>query len=67
MEKNFSKGICFGTKFKYEICSFKRGGKTITINELIKNSEGITFLKNFCDNKKKEGHTILNNNLPFEV
>lgn len=67
MEKNFSKGICFGNDYSYQISSVKQGGKSVSIDDLLKTSHGITFLKNLCEEKKKEGHTIFNTNLPFEV
>lgn len=67
MEKSFNKGICFGNDYSYQISSVKQGGKSVTIDELIKTTHGITFLKNLCEEKKKEGYKILNTNLPFEV
>lgn len=67
LEKNFNKGICFGTKNRYQISSFKRGGKSITISELCNNIVGRTMLEKHCESLKKQGHIILNTNLPFEV
>lgn len=67
MEKNFNKGICFGNDTQYQITTFHLGGKSITISELIKTQKGIDHLKTTCEEKKKQGHKILNTNLPFEV
>jgi len=67
MEKNFDKGICFGTKHQYQISSFKVNGKPLPISEILKTQVGVFKLRTYCDNLKREGHTILNTNLPFEV
>ena len=67
IEKDFKKGICFGTKYQYKINTFQRGGKFITISELCDNIVGRTLLEKHCDELKKKGHIILNTNLPFEV
>jgi len=67
MEKNFEKGICFGTKYHYQISSFKVNGKPMTISEILKSQVGVFKLRTYCDNLKREGHTILNTNLPFEI
>lgn len=67
MEKNYEKGICFGTKYHYQISSFKVNGKPLPISEILKTQVGVFKLRTYCDKLKSEGHTILNTNLPFEV
>ena len=63
--KDFSKGICVGTKNFYKIIELNVRGKKIKIEEILKTEHGITFLKKLCEEKRKEGLTILNTNLPF--
>ncbi len=67
LEKNFNKGICFGTKTRYQISQFKSDNKKITIEEMLQNPRGQMLLKQHCKKLKEEGHLILNTNLPFEV
>ncbi len=67
LEKNFNKGICFGTKTRYQISQFKSDNKKITIEEMLQNPRGQMLLKQHCKKLKEEGHFILNTNLPFEV
>jgi len=67
MEKYFEKGVCFGTKNQYRISSFKSGGKLITISQLCESIVGRTMLEKHCESLKKQGHIILNTNLPFKV
>jgi hypothetical protein len=35
--------------------------------DVLKTESGVKMLKDFCSKVKKEGHNILNTNLPFAV
>jgi hypothetical protein len=67
IKKDEKKGILFGNTTKYTIQTFYSNGKRISITDIIKKEGGIETLKNFCSKIKKEGHTVLNTNLPFNV
>ena len=64
-EKNFDKGICYGTKEQYAILTFKRGGKSITIKDIMKSEDGKAHLTKTCKQLVKDGHTILNTNITY--
>jgi len=63
--KDFNKGICVGTKKFYNIIELNVRGKKIKIEEILKTEHGVSFLKKLCEEKRKEGLTVLNTNLPF--
>ena len=63
--KDFSKGICVGTKNFYKVIELNVRGKKIKIEEILKTEQGVSFLKKLCEEKRKEGLTVLNTNLPF--
>lgn len=70
LEKNCEKGIChtiFVNDEMYEVTTWKQGGKTITIKELLNHPKGLETLKDCCTKLKGQGRRILNKNLPFEV
>jgi hypothetical protein len=67
MQKDFDKGICYGTPQSYYITYFQVGGKKISISEVLKRVDGLALLRNSCEKLIKEGHMILNTNLPFNV
>lgn len=67
LEKKFDKSILYGNNYSYRESSFTRGGKNIPLKELFNNTQGIEYVKSFCLAKIKEGHKILNTNLPFEL
>lgn len=66
-EKNYKKGICFGSKTSYQLISFCRNGKSVPLDDILKTPAGIDHVKKFCQEKIAEGHTIFNNNLPFTL
>lgn len=67
IKKDEKKGILFGNATKYTIQTFTANGKRLSMVDLIKNEEGIKIVRTFCSKVKKEGHTVLNTNLPFSV
>ena len=67
IKKDQKKGILFGDATKYTIQTFTANGKRLSMVDLIKNEEAIKMLRTFCSKVKKEGHTVLNTNLPFNV
>ena len=69
IKRDQKKGILYGDTKKYTIQTFisLANGKRISMADLIKKEGGIETLKNFCSKIKKEGHTVLNTNLPFSV
>lgn len=67
IKKDEKKGILFGNTTKYTIQTFTANGKRLSMDDLIKNEEAIKMLRTFCSKVKKEGHTVLNTNLPFNV
>ena len=67
IKRDEKKGILFGSAAKYSIQGFTSGGKKISMSDVLKNEKGVQMLKDFCSKVKKEGHTVLNTNLPFSV
>lgn len=67
IKRDEKKGILFGDTTKYTIQTFTANGKRLSMVDLIKNEEAIKMLRTFCSKVKKEGHTVLNTNLPFNV
>ena len=67
MEKDFEKGICYGSETHYQISEVVSGKKKIKLKDVFKDQRGIDFVKKMCEEKKRLGHKILNTNLPFEV
>jgi hypothetical protein len=67
IKRDEKKGILFGNATKYTIQTFTANGKRLSMDDLIKNEEAIKMLRTFCSKVKKEGHTVLNTNLPFNV
>ena len=67
MQKDFDKGICYGTPSRYYVSSFQVGGKRISIPDLLKRGDGLGLLRSSCEKLRSEGHVILNTNLPFPV
>jgi len=63
--KDFNKGLCYGTRHSYNIQQFMRGSKGITIEELLKDDKGITFLIDKCAKLIMDNKKIMNTNLPF--
>jgi hypothetical protein len=63
--KDFNKGLCYGTRHSYNIQKFVRGSKGITIEELLKDDKGITFLIDKCAKLIMDNKKIMNTNLPF--
>ena len=69
IKRDEKKGVLYGDSKKYTIQTFINlaNGKRISMVDLIKNEEAIKMLRTFCSKVKKEGHTVLNTNLPFNV
>ena len=69
IKRDEKKGVLYGDSKKYTIQTFisLANGKRISMVDLIKNEEAIKMLRTFCSKVKKEGHTVLNTNLPFNV
>ena len=60
LQKNMSKGICYGTPESYKIVSWKG----ITIVQLLNRVDGRIALRNKIDELVNQGEIILNTNLP---
>ncbi len=67
LEKNFDKGICYGTKTQYQILQFKVNNKKINLKEMLNNDRGVNVVRHHIEKLVQEGHIVLNTNLPFEV
>jgi hypothetical protein len=69
IKRDQKKGVLYGDSKKYTIQTFINlaNGKRLSMVDLIKNEEAIKMLRTFCSKVKKEGHTVLNTNLPFNV
>lgn len=67
LEKDFEKGICYGTPDRYYISSFTIGKKKASISDVLRSKDGLKVLRDACEEFKGQGHVILNNNLPFPV
>ena len=67
IKKDEKKGIVFGNTSRYSIQTFTSKGKRISMVDVLKTDSGVKMLKDFCSKVKKEGHNILNTNLPFAV
>lgn len=63
LERNFKKGICYGTNFSYNIITWKGH----TIETILNNPKGKEVLKNKVKELRKKGETILNTNLSSEI
>ena len=65
LEKEFNKGLCY-TKHEaqgYRIMSFKRGGKTVLLNDMLEDIVGRTHLRKSLRDLENLGYKILNTNL----
>lgn len=67
IKKDEKKGVLYGDTTKYTIQTFTANGKRLSMADLLKNEKAIQMLKDFCSKVKKEGHTVLNTNLPFTI
>jgi hypothetical protein len=67
IKRDQNKGILYGDTTKYTIQTFTANGKRLSMADLLKNEKAIQMLKDFCSKIKKEGHTVLNTNLPFTI
>ena len=71
IKKDEKKGILFGDTSRYSIQTFislgERVGKRVSMADVLKTESGVKMAKDFCLKVKKEGHNILNTNLPFAV
>lgn len=67
LEKDFEKGICYGTPERYYISSFTIGKKKVSISDVLRSKDGLKVLRGACEKLKAQGHVVLNNNLPFSV
>jgi hypothetical protein len=71
IKKDEKKGILFGDTSRYSIQTFislgERVGKRVSMADVLKTESGVKVVKDFCLKVKKEGHNILNTNLPFAV
>jgi|688.fasta_scaffold513266_3 hypothetical protein len=65
LQKEFNKGLCY-TKNEaqgYRIMSFKRGGKTVLLNDMLEDIVGRTHLRKSLRDLENLGYKILNTNL----
>ena len=67
LEKHMTTGICFGNESNYSIQTYKKGGKKITINELLQTENGKNLLRNTIKFVREQNQIILNTNLPMDV
>lgn len=67
IKRDEKKGVVFGNTSRYSIQTFTSNGKRISMVDVLKTESGIKMVKDFCSKVKKEGHNILNTNLPFAV
>jgi hypothetical protein len=64
LEKQMEKGILIGTKYEYQILSFKKGNKKINLSEMFNDERGVNHLQELITKLKSEGKIILNTNIP---
>lgn len=64
IERDYDKGICYGTNYSYRIVTFKKGGKKLTINQMLCNEKDSDFLMKSIKKLRDENQTILNTNIP---
>lgn len=69
MRREFSKGLVYskGDPNTYNIMTFKAGGKSVTIEDMLKSASGRIHLNTNIYNLKESGYKILNTNLPMAV
>ena len=67
MEKDYDKGVCYGTKFSYRVLTFKKGVKSLTISQMLSNQRDTEYLMSSIKKLKDENKTILNTNIPTFV
>lgn len=67
LEKHMIGGICYGNENSYSIMTFKRGGKKVTINDLLQSESGRILLKDTIRNLREENHIIMNTNIPMDI
>ena len=64
IDKDCAKAICYGNDYAYYKTEFSLGGKKLSIDDMMKTEAGRKKIDETCMEKIKQGHKILNKNIP---